>query len=207
MGRRWEHRISSSWFCIANARINDLYTRDREVTDMTNNGAKFHGPVHDLARSNLQCTYRFVKDATHVTVVHYWKTVLCRVPDTLPSAKYRGTRQRNILPSVALGKILHSAKSGTRQICTLPSAWTIRHSAKFIFIFLKKTLPSAILGHSAIFFYFLKTNFAECLLGPALGKDTFAECSPWHSAKYIYIFLFWTQIFLCSLVTVFKALL
>ena len=91
---------------------------------------------------------------------------------------------------------------------SLPSAHWAGHSAKFVFIFFKKTLPSVIFGHLAIFFYyFLKTNFAECLLGPALGKDIFAECSLWHSAKYIYFFLFSTQIFLCSLVTVFKALL
>jgi len=136
------------------------------------------------------------------------------VPDTLPSAKYRGTRQSNILPSVALGKILHSANLDFAECLALDKA---RRSAKFsrtvtavtyrqilpsashqalgkicFYFFKKKTLPSAILGHSAIFFYFLKTNFAECLLGPALGKDIFAECSPWHSAKYIYIFLFWT---------------
>jgi len=52
---------------------------------------------------------------------HYWKTVLCRVPETLPSAFYRDTRQRKILPSAALGKIKHSAK------VALPSAM---HSAK-----------------------------------------------------------------------------
>ena len=124
---------------------------------MTNNGAKFHGPVHDLARSNLQCTYRFVKDATHVTVVHYWKTVLCRVPDTLPSAKYRGTRQSNILPSVALGKILHSAKLlGTRQNQALGKA---RRSAKFSRTVTAATYRQILLspGHQAlgkICFYF-----------------------------------------------------
>ena len=64
---------------------------------------------------------------------HYWKTVLCQVPETLPSAFYRGTRQSNILPSAALGKIKHSAKvalpsarhsakPGSRQIWALPSA-------------------------------------------------------------------------------------
>ena len=40
---------------------------------------------------------------------------------TLPSAFYRGTRQSNILPSAAFGKIKHSAK------VALPSA---RHSVK-----------------------------------------------------------------------------
>ena len=54
-------------------------------------------------------------------MVHYWKSVLCRVPETLPSAKSRGTRQSNILPSAALGKIKHSAK------LSLPSA---KHSGK-----------------------------------------------------------------------------
>ena len=53
--------------------------------------------------------------------MHYWKSVLCRVPETLPSAKSRGTRQSNILPSAALGKIKHSVK------LSLPSA---KHSAK-----------------------------------------------------------------------------
>ena len=90
----------------------------------------------------------------------------------------------------ALGKVRHSANLDFAECLALGKA---RRSAKFVFIFLKKNFaechPRAL---GKMFFYFLKTNFAECLLGPALGKDIFAECSPWHSAKYIYIFLFWT---------------
>jgi hypothetical protein len=44
-------------------------------------------------------------------LAHYWKTGLYRVPEALPSAIYQGTRQSNILPSVTLGKILHTAKT------------------------------------------------------------------------------------------------
>jgi len=94
--------------------------------------------------------------------MHYWKTVLCRVPDTLPSAKYRGTRQSNILPSVALGKILHSP--GTRQSQALGKSGLFffseaRRSAKFSRTVTAATyrqiLPSA--SHQAlgkICFYF-----------------------------------------------------
>ena len=35
---------------------------------------------------------------------HYWKLGRRRVPHTLPSAVYRGTRQKLCLPSAALGK-------------------------------------------------------------------------------------------------------
>ena len=90
----------------------------------------------------------------------YWKTVLCRVPEILPSAFYRGTRQSNILPSATLGKIKHSAK------VALPSArhsikpgsrqnWALsRHSAK---IPLGKRWPARDGGH-------LPSDFAECLM-------------------------------------------
>ena len=57
----------------------------------------------------------------HVPEKHHRKTGLCRVPETLPSAFYRGTRQSNILPSATLDKIKHLAK------VALPSA---RHSVK-----------------------------------------------------------------------------
>ena len=124
---------------------------------------------------------------------HYWKTVLCRVPDTLPSAKYRGTRQSNILPSVALGKILHLLVTRQSQplsksgLCRVPSTRESQTLGKICFYFFLKNFAEChpwALGK--IFFYFLKTNFAECLLGPVLGKDIFAECSPWHSAKYFF---------------------
>ena len=76
--------------------------------------------------------------------------------EILPSAFYRGTRQSNILPSTALGKIKHSAKvalpsarhsakPGSRQIWALPSAAA-----------LGKRWPARDGGH-------LPSDFAECL--------------------------------------------
>ena len=105
--------------------------------------------------------YMFIR-ATKITYTpwqvhnHYWETVLCRVPETLPSAFYRGTRQSNILPSAALGKIKHSVKvtlpsakhsvkPGSRQNWALPSATA-----------LSKRWPARDGGH-------LPSDFAECL--------------------------------------------
>ena len=155
----------------------------------------FYGKSNVLFSFVMHCSC-----SEQIHYCHYWKTVLCRVPDTLPSAKYRGTRQSNILPSVALGKILQalgkarrSAKFSRtvtaatyRQI--LPSASHQALGKICFYFFLKNFAECHPWALGKMFFYFLKTNFAECLLGPALGKDIFAECSPWHSAKYIYIF-------------------
>ena len=71
---------------------------------------------------------------------------------TLPSAFYRDTRQSNILPSAALGKIKHSTKVslalGKSGLCRVP-----RHSAK---VPLGKRWPARDGGH-------LPSDFAECL--------------------------------------------
>jgi len=61
------------------------------------------------------------------------------VPETLPSAFYQGTRQSNILPSAALGKIKHSAKVALPNAAALGKRWPARDS-----------------GH-------LPSDFAECL--------------------------------------------
>ena len=82
---------------------------------------------------------------------HHWKTGLCRVSETLPSAFYRGTRQSNILPNAALGK------GGFAECQALGKAWLSakldRHSAK---IPLGKRWPARDGGH-------LPSDFAECL--------------------------------------------
>ena len=100
--------------------------------------------------------------------LQYWKNILRRVPETLPSAFYRGTRQSNILPSAALGKIKHSAKvalpsarhsakPSSRQSWALPSR-VPRHSAKggwpVTAATCRQILPSAYGWHSANFFIF-----------------------------------------------------
>jgi hypothetical protein len=99
----------------------------------------------------------------------------------LPSAFYRGTRQSNILPSVALGKIFwHSVKPGTRQTWSLPSPAALGKpctrqkvagghgghlpsnfaecltagARQIFFIFFKSILPSAITQALGIFFLF-----------------------------------------------------
>jgi hypothetical protein len=51
-----------------------------------------------------------VLDFLWIYVQHYWKSWLCRVCQSLLSAKYQGTRQSHFLPSAELGKIRHSAK-------------------------------------------------------------------------------------------------
>ena len=87
----------------------------------------------------------------------------------------------------------------TRQkcLCRVPGPGGTRQN---LFSENKKKLPSAQGWHSAKFFFKkIKTNFAKCLLGPALGKDIFAECSPWHSAKYIYFFDFGPKFFCVAL--------
>ena len=113
----------------------------------------------------------------------------------LPSVFYRGTRQSNILPSAALGKIKHSAKvalpsashsvkPGSRQNWALPSAaiplgkrWPARDGGhlpsdfaecltastrQFFFIFKNLFCRVPAPDTRQIFFYFLKTYFAEC---------------------------------------------
>jgi hypothetical protein len=111
---------------------------------------------------------------------------------TFLSAFYRGTRQSNILPSVALGKIKHSAKlalspwhsanmvfvecRGTRQ--TLHSAkggWAVMAAtcrqicrvpngqhSEFFFVFFKSIMPSDITQALNKIYYFFKQYFAEC---------------------------------------------
>ena len=89
----------------------------------------------------------------------------------LPSVFYRGTRQSNILPSAALGKIKHSAKvalpPGSRQKVAGP--WRLPPAVRFCWE------PNG--WHSAIFIFFSKTYFAECqpqTLG--IFFKYFAEC-------------------------------
>ena len=45
------------------------------------------------------------------------------MPETLPSAFYRGTRQSNILPSAALSKIKAPDKGGFAECQPLGKAW------------------------------------------------------------------------------------
>ena len=110
------------------------------------------------------------------------KTGLCRVPRhsaKIPLGKRWPTRDGGHLPS----DFAECLTAGTQQFffifknlfCRVPVP---RHSANF---FLKHILPSVSLGHSAIFFKFFKTYFAECQ-HQALGnfflflKINFAEC-------------------------------
>jgi hypothetical protein len=84
------------------------------------------------------------------------------VPEALPSAFYRGTRQSNILPSVALDKIKHSANPA------LGKRWLGRHGGH---------LPSNFVecltaGTRQIFFYFFKSILPSAIT-QALGKITF----------------------------------
>ena len=90
------------------------------------------------------------------------------------------TRQSNILPSAALGKIKHSAKvalpsarhsakPGSRQSWALPSAAALGKSPTRQKVAGPWRRPPAVRfcrvpnrWHSAIFFLFLKTYFAEC---------------------------------------------
>ena len=100
--------------------------------------------------------------------------------ETLPSAFYRGTRQRNILPSAALGKIkhsanvalpsaMHSAKPGSRQNWALPSAGPEGTRQRWLSKIKIK-------------------NFAECLT-LALGKISFKKLNfffcrvPWSGSR------------------------
>ena len=142
------------------------------------------------------------------------ETILCRVPGTLPSAFYRDTRQSNILPSAALGKIKHSVK------VALPSA---RHSAKvplgkrwpardgghlqsdfaecltagtrqFFFIFKNLFCRVPARGTRQIFFYILKTYFAECPLGRHSAKPTLPS-APYGTLQNIFYYYFGPKFF------------
>ena len=142
--------------------------------------------------------------------IHYGRSKICRVP--------------HALPSVVLGKELHSAKSsfaecrsvpGARQStplgkCTLCRA---QHSAKSALgkmpvscpptpsmplPSLKKMFTERLTWHSA------KRPFAECWQRGPLpsaaawhsAKALFAECQAWHSAKYFCFFWILISIFL-----------
>ena len=109
------------------------------------------------------------------------------MPETLPSAFYRGTRQSNILPSATLGKIKHSAKVALpRHSAKVPlgKRWSARDGGhlpsdfaecltagtrQFFFIF--KNLFCRVPAPGTRQFFF-KTYFAECLLGRHSAKPT-----------------------------------
>ena len=123
--------------------------------------------IHYLMSINRQ----YKLDGSGLTLL---ETVLCRVPETLPSAFYRGTRQRNILPSAALGKIKHSAKvalpsAGKSIICRVP-----RYSAKggrpVTAATCRQILPSAQRLALGNFFFIFKNSFCRV---PALGTRQF----------------------------------
>ena len=139
--------------------------------------------------------------------------VLYRVP---------GTRQKRVLDKGLLCRVLGSwQKLGTRHrlprvmvfghvlLCRVPA---VRHSAKIFFnfvaeclssgtrqrfIFLKMSLPSALLRHSAKrkFKKKFKTLFAECLIRGTRQRPPLPEC---HAPALDNFFYFWPPNFLCS---------
>jgi hypothetical protein len=129
-------------------------------------------------------------------LVHYWKTGLCRVPE--------GTWQSHILPSAALGKILHSAKlqschsakcgrPGTAATCRqiLPSASRLA-LGKFFFIFFKTYFAEYQTHALGNFFIFLKHILpsARCMHSTifffTFFKHILPSASPRHSANFFF---------------------
>ena len=113
----------------------------------------------------------FCKHGQCISDYHYWKTVLCRVPETLPSAFYRGTRQSLALGKTGLCRVpRHSAKIPlgkrwpARDGGHLPSDFAECLTAgtrQFFFIF-KNLFCRLLTRGTRQFFLFLKTYFAEC---------------------------------------------